>query len=216
MKLDQKIFCIGLPKTGTTSLHVAALQLGLRSVHWPRDTKTVSELRNGIFKLSLMETCDIVSDIPIPAIFRELDMAFPNSKFIFTTRDKDSWLKSQRGAGFNARKPSEESDRAFYREMLYGVSEFDERRFAKIYDEHHTLVREYFSGDRVADLLTMDISNGGARWDEFCGFLELPVPDTPFPHSNIAGEDKPANPSALGFLRKSFRKMSRLACASRE
>ncbi|OWV39215.1 sulfotransferase family protein [Mameliella alba] len=209
MKRDQKIFCIGLPKTGTTSLHFAALQLGLRSVHWPRDTKTVTELRNGVFKLSLMETCDIVSDIPIPAIFRELDAVFPGSKFVLTTRDKDGWLRSQGTAGFNARTAAEDSDRAFYRQMLYGVNEFDEQRFAEVYDSHHTSVQEYFDGDRAADLLTMDISRGGAGWNQLCAFLGLPVPDMPFPHSNIAGEDKPA-PRPTGLLGKARRAASRL------
>lgn len=207
----QKIFCIGLPKTGTTSLHVAALQLGLRSIHWPHDNRTVSECRQGMFKLSIMDECDIVSDIPIPAIFRDLDAAFPGSKFILTTRDKNSWLRSQRSAGFNARTPGEDSDRAFYRQMLYGMLEFNEHRFAEVYDAHHSLVRSYFSGVRKADLLTLNFSSDSNKWEELCAFLGLSVPDTPFPHSNIAGEDKAVVPGAKGIMTRSLRAASRLA-----
>lgn len=210
MTAQQKIFCVGLPKTGTTSLHVAAQILGLRSVHWPNDATTIRELRQGTYKLSVMEQCDLVSDIPIPAIFPQLDRAFPGSKFILTTRDRDSWLRSQAKAGFNARTAEPGSDREFYRTMLYGVNAYNEERFAWVYDEHHKLVERYFSGDRAGDLFTMDISKGGAEWEGLCAFLGLPVPDAPFPHSNVAGLDQPAAPRAGGLAGRARKLLAKL------
>lgn len=188
MNRTQKIFGIGLPKTGTTSLHHAAKILGLRSVHWPRDPQTVAELREGNYQLSVMQTCDIVSDVPIPAIYPQLDRAFPGSKFILTTRDRGAWLESQARAGFNQHPPKPGSDREFFRVMLYGVNAFNAERFAWIHDSHHQLVERYFAGDRANDLLTLDIGKGGAAWEPLCAFLGYSVPHVPFPHSNRARE----------------------------
>jgi hypothetical protein len=180
-----KIFCIGLPKTGTTSLHHAAEILGLRSIHWPHDQITVRQLRAGDYDLKIMKTCDIVSDIPISAIFPQLDRHFPGAKFVMTHRDRAAWLESQRKAPFNNRLPTPGGHRDFYRAMLYGVTEFSEERFSWVYDEHVARVQRYFSGDRMRDLLQIDITAGDS-WRPLCDFLGLPIPDEPFPHSNKA------------------------------
>lgn len=178
-----KVFCIGLPKTGTTSLHDAVQILGLRSVHWPHDPETVRQIRNGDYRLSVMDACDVVSDTPIPAIFPQLDRAFPGSKFILTERARESWLRSERNAPFNHDAPKPGSHRDFYRALLYGVTAFSEERFGWVYDEHVARVDRYFAGDRAGDLLRIDITRN-AGWEPLCDFLGLPVPDVPFPHSN--------------------------------
>lgn len=195
---EQKIICIGLPKTGTTSLHHAFEILGLRSVHWPHDPSTVDELRKGIYRLTILEEHDAISDVPVPSIFPQLDRAFPGSKFILTTRDKPDWLRSQRKAGFNQRAAKPGTHREFYRTMLYGVNAFNEERFGYVFDKHHALVDGYFSDKRSDDLLKIDISKGEANWGQLCDFLGLPAPNSPFPHSNVAGEDR----GAQGSLRR--------------
>lgn len=35
--MKTKVFCVGLNKTGTSSLYVASKMLGLKSVHWKDD-----------------------------------------------------------------------------------------------------------------------------------------------------------------------------------
>jgi len=181
--LDYKVFCIGLPKTGTTSLHNAVKILGLRSVHWPHDPETIRQLRAGDYNLKIMETCDIVSDIPIPAIFPQLDRAFPNAKFILTERARHSWLESERLAPFNSNLPKPGSHRDFYRTLLYGVTSYSEERFGWVYDDHIARVDRYFSGHRAGDLLRMKITEAPS-WKPLCKFLGLPVPKAPFPHRN--------------------------------
>ena len=44
MSKDQKIFCIGLNKTGTTTLHEAFLILGVSSVHYECDAGNIKEI----------------------------------------------------------------------------------------------------------------------------------------------------------------------------
>ena len=205
---DTKVFCIGLPKTGTSSLHDAVQILGLRSVHWPHDDATVRQIRHGDYKLTIMSDCDVVSDTPIPAIFPQLDRAFPGSRFIVTERDRDSWLRSERNAPFNQDLPAPGTHRDFYRTLLYGVTAFDEERFGWVYDEHVHRVERFFA-ERPQDLLRIDITKN-AGWDPLCSFLGLPVPDVPFPHSNRAGANADTGSTLRSVARRVVRRTRRL------
>ena len=70
-----KIFGIGMPKTGTSSLTAALRELGFRTAHFPRDPATVAELRAGNYRLSILSEIDSLTDVPIPAIYAQLDTA---------------------------------------------------------------------------------------------------------------------------------------------
>lgn len=84
---QEKIFCIGLPRTGTTSLCKFLNMIGLKTKHLPFQL----ELNlNNLFMNKYMG----FGDSPIPLIYKDLDRKFPNSKFILTTRSLDSWLDS--------------------------------------------------------------------------------------------------------------------------
>jgi hypothetical protein len=180
-----RIFGIGLPKTGTSSLHAALKRLGFASSHFPHDDATVSELRNGQYALSILQRLDAVSDIPIPAVFPQLDEAWPGSKFILTVRDFDQWMASCRDAPFNSGDavPQPGTMRDFYRTLLYGCTRFNEQRFAWVYHNHQRIVDTYFSGEKRKQLLVLPICDG-AGWDQLCSFLGVDIPDEPFPHSN--------------------------------
>ncbi len=90
----EKIFCIGLSHTGTNSLTVALELLGHSAVHYPLDRTTYRELSEGQFRLSILSRVDAIADITVAPFFRDLDRAWPGSRFILTTRDKTAWLKS--------------------------------------------------------------------------------------------------------------------------
>lgn len=89
-----KVFGIGLSHTGTRSLDKALNILGIKSIHWPLDRKTYRELSNGIYKLSILEKYQAVTDITTVPVYPQLDKTYPGSKFILTIRDKKSWLES--------------------------------------------------------------------------------------------------------------------------
>ncbi|QFU23984.1 sulfotransferase family protein [Shewanella eurypsychrophilus] len=76
-----KIFIIGLPRTGTTSISVALLELGLSVAHTA-------------FTKRAFEVADAISDAPCFSDYQHLDGLFPNAKFIYLTRDMDKWLPS--------------------------------------------------------------------------------------------------------------------------
>lgn len=76
-----KLFIIGLPRTGTTSISVALLDYGFKVAHTAY-TKRAFEL------------ADVISDAPCFADYKELDKLFPNSKFVYLDRELEYWIPS--------------------------------------------------------------------------------------------------------------------------
>lgn len=176
--IKQKVFCIGFHKTGTTSLGRALTRLGYRvtgpnGVHDP-------DIRANVLPMAceLIEQYDAFQDNPWPIIFREMDQRCPDSKFILSLRDTDSWLASQVRHFGTAETPM--------REWIYGVGcpEGNEDIYRRRYDSHNRDVLAYFES-RPDDLLVVDLTKGDG-WDELCPFLEVDKPPMPFPHSNKA------------------------------
>ena len=176
-----KIFGIGLPKTGTTSLYAALHGLGYRSATFGH----LKEMRpdawlDGDFSPDYLAELDAVTDTPIPTYYPQLDVRYPGSKFILTVRDPDAWLESCRRhfEPLDAGDGPDEYGRTT-RLALWGVRRFSADRFRYVYRTHDLTARAYFE-DRPGDLLALDLGTGEG-WAELCGFLDKPIPDEPFP-----------------------------------
>lgn len=76
-----KLFIISLPRTGTTSISVAMLEQGFKVAHTA-------------FTKRAFELADVVSDAPCFSDYKELDIQFPGSKFVYINRDMDQWIPS--------------------------------------------------------------------------------------------------------------------------
>lgn len=189
---NQKIFGVGLSKTGTTSLGHALELLGIETVHYPYDERTYEELTHSKYKLSILNTCQAIVDITVAPYYEQLDRAHPKSKFILTIRDKDAWLNSVE-KHWERIQSCLERDHKFSRftrfitASTYGTWTFEPGRFSYVYDVHTKNVKDYFEG-RCEDLLIMDIC-GGQGWNLLCPFLGIPVPPNLFPHFNRAPSD---------------------------
>ncbi len=171
------IFCIGLSKTGTTSVHEACRLLGLRSVHYPCARRMLDR------DFSVLDGLDAAGDISVSFCFDELDRAFPGSRFVLTTRDEAAWLRSC-AANFPAdlirtRYAGTPELEVFRR--VYGVDSFNAIAFASARRRHHDRVRRHFAGD--PRLLTLDVGQPDA-WDRLSGFLGLSGATGRFPHAN--------------------------------
>jgi hypothetical protein len=175
-----KIFCIGLNKTATTSLHQALETLGIRGLHWggPATGDRIERaLAEGRPLVDDFAGYDAFSDIQVLSDnFELLDRQYPGSKFILTTRDLEGWIESRRS---HVLRNAARNQRGQYDGDFLTV---DEAAWAKQYHEHHTRVRAYFA-DRPGDLLVMDIVAGDG-YEVLCPFLGLPIPDEPFPWSH--------------------------------
>tara|TARA_R110001583_G_scaffold16561_22_gene67997 strand:- start:9574 stop:10215 length:642 start_codon:yes stop_codon:yes gene_type:complete len=76
-----KIFIIGLPRTGTTSISVALLESGFKVAHTA-------------FTQRAFELADVVSDCPCFSDYQQLDALFPDSKFVYLQRELSKWVPS--------------------------------------------------------------------------------------------------------------------------
>ena len=196
-----RIFNFGLPKTATTSLNKALVELGFNAIHNPKH-----------FRKQAMEGCYHFDPDEWQALtnfgehfYPQLDRAYPKSKFILTVRDEQAWLKSwetqigdstgdevgarwewsrrirtafrtlQRMAGYDDRITHMHS-----RIDIFGTYKFHAERCVYVYRLHKKNAVEYFQ-DRPDDFLIMDITNGDG-WEKLCPFLEIQdIPDSPFP-----------------------------------
>lgn len=172
-----KIFGIGLSKTGTSSLSKAFKLLGYDFIHYPSEEQ-------------LYNLGDAVGacDLPVARFYKDLDKRFPGSKFIYTVREKESWLKSIEKHMYAKPYATLNEWGKKNRDAVYEWTHFDRDNYLKNYNEHDVDVRKYFEG-RKEDLLIIDIC-GGEGWKKLLPFVErigLPHPDIenqPFPHSN--------------------------------
>lgn len=91
-----KVFGVGLSRTGTRSLKDALNILGIKTFHWPLGKYTYREISSGNYNLTLLKKYQGITDVQIVPIFPMLDKAYPNSKFILTVRDKEGWVESMK------------------------------------------------------------------------------------------------------------------------
>jgi len=179
--MKEKIFCIGLSRTGTTSLSKALKILGYRTIHLPGFLyfpHFFIQLRS-----KYLENYDAFSDISVIPFYKKLDRKYENAKFIYTTRDKKQWLKSC-AAYPRFRWPIHKIPIKLIalRYRIYGTINFDRNRFSETYDKHHDDVIQYF--DKKDDkFLAIDITEGD-KWRKLCDFLDKPLPEKSFPDMN--------------------------------
>jgi hypothetical protein len=177
----QKVFGIGLSRTGTKSLDRALSVLGYRSDHF---STHLLRLEDGALSLDMhkVEAYDALTDITAALFFRELDEAFPGSKFVLTVRDSDGWLRSCR-QHFPPLEPGlwpyGDAKVLELRRRVYASNCFDSDRFLAAYQAHAEAVRRYFAS-RPDSLLVFDVCSGDG-WGPLCTFLSKPEPKVPFP-----------------------------------
>ena len=87
-----KIFGIGLSRTGTQSLSRALRTLEYRTAHYPNIV--YYRLGRADIDINEVKKYDAVTDIPVARFYKELDIAFPGSKFILTIRNAKKWVES--------------------------------------------------------------------------------------------------------------------------
>lgn len=130
----------------------------------------------------MVEQKDTFEDWPWILLYRELDEAFPGSRFVLTTRDSSKWIKSYKNMLCNEGVASEPLNKI--RSTLYGLPfpNVSADMLIKRYEEHNKEVLDYFA-ERPTDLCVVDWEKGD-DWNKLCSFLRMSVPDKPFPHSN--------------------------------
>ena len=150
-----KIFIIGLPRTATTSVCLAFLGLGYKTAH------------NAYTQNAFIEA-QVLADTPIFCDYQMLDKQFPNSKFIYLTREASLWLPSIKQLLQRMIVNLQRDDGGFnphlkrcYNEVFSPLTadniEQDEFLLS-CYQRHQQVIYDYFN-DRKQDLLTFNVSD---------------------------------------------------------
>jgi hypothetical protein len=174
-----KIFIIGLPRTGTTSISVALLDYGFKVAHTAY-TKRAFEL------------ADVISDAPCFCDYQELDALFPNSKFIYLDRALTNWVPSVQML-LNKMLPELTPKTGYLNAVLkrcinasfklsVTVEPLREQHLTACYLDHQHNVFKYFAGR--TDFLTIDVSQSGSL-GKLLQFLKISGESAgDFPHLN--------------------------------
>ncbi len=177
-----KVFGIGLSRTGTTSLTAALRILGYKSIHYPLCLVRIKgdELH---LDTKCVERYDALTDIPVARFYKELDQAFPGSKFILTVRDTTSWKKSMKRLQYSLWVLGIFPKVSKLVRDIYGTSGYsDSDALVAQYERYVRDVRAHFS-NRPSDLLVLDLTQK-RDWEQLCVFLGKPIPHRAFPWQN--------------------------------
>lgn len=174
-----KIFIIGLPRTGTTSISVALLECGFKVAHTAY-TKRAFEL------------ADVIADAPCFCDYRELDKIFPDSKFVYLDRNLAQWIPSMHML-LSKMLPQLHPKSGYLNAVLKrcinqtfapltSAAPLSSEHLQYCYRKHQQEVMDYFAGRE--DFLMLDISQTGSlkKLLQFIGLNDAAAGE--FPHLN--------------------------------
>lgn len=168
-----KVFGIGLPKTGTSSLNAALVHLGYNAKHYPHPQRVYGAA----------ESLDALTDSPVIPHIEALARRYPGALFVQTVRPLDEWLASCE-AHWQTR--AAQPPIGFWnRRSIFGVTVYDPAIFTRVYLEYRARVTQFFAARADLRYLEMDICHGDG-WGVLCPALGLSVPACEFPHINAA------------------------------
>lgn len=203
-KIQQKVFGIGMGKTGTTSLEQAFIELGLRIGPQEIFERHFDQWAMGNHEPLFVdiERFDAFQDVPfcLPKSYKVLFERYPQAKFILTLRDSaDQWYESlcrfhSKVFGRDGALPTEQDlaeatyvspGWAFRVSRVYGTPPgvpYDRKTLIGVYETHRLDV-EYFFVNSSQSLLVLNPAQPDA-FLQLTDFLNMPRVDRPFPHLN--------------------------------
>jgi hypothetical protein len=175
-----KVVGVGFHRTGTKTLGACCRDhFGMK--HRSVDLQAARLLWRGKIDrvMEIVRAHDSFEDWPWPFVYKEIDVRFPDAKFILTVRtSSDVWFASLCRLAAKI-GPTE------FRRRIYGYEMPDDNEAAHIaaYERHNEAVREYFAAK--PGKLLVACWEEGTGWKELCEFLGRDIPDAPFPHENV-------------------------------
>jgi hypothetical protein len=202
----------GLPRTGTLSQKVALEMLGLAPCyHMVNVLMDLDEAH--VWRRALdgegpwdevFDGFQATVDWPGSFFYKELIEAYPDAKVFLSIRDAGAWERSMRDTiwglfygdvlirDLSSARARVDAKWNGYLEMMREMwqqsglidagADTTSESMQSAMERFNEAVQQSVPADR---LLVWSVSDG---WEPLCEFMELPVPDTPFPHLNDSKE----------------------------
>ncbi|MEU7832391.1 MULTISPECIES: sulfotransferase family protein [unclassified Nonomuraea] len=209
-----KVIGAGFPRTGTSSMKAALERLGFGPCYHMFEILTKPEHADRWVKVTSGEPVDwdqvfdgyqSAQDWPASGFWREQAAAYPDAKVILTVRDPARWYVSMQNLFSNGPGRTMSMDPSTLppaaakifegmqkmQPVLSAIGEDtfgqgwtpmggmpDEKVAIEAFERHRATVEASLPASR---LLVFDVRQG---WEPLCEFLDVEVPDEPFPHLN--------------------------------
>lgn len=175
-----KIFGIGLNKTGTSTLGECFEQLGFRLMGSRADIMSKYLYGDKDALYTLCDAHDAFEDWPYPLAYKDLFQRYgADAKFILTLRKSpEAWLRSLKKHSLRSHPRRNSQMLAYGHSYPHGLEE----KFLQLYRQHSEDVIDFFESNNAGHQLKILNWEEGDGWPELCAFLEVPVPDSDFPH----------------------------------
>jgi len=191
-----KVIGAGYPRTGTSSLKLALEQLGFDRCHHMREV--IMDMPSARLWVEaaegrpdwerIFEGYQSCTDAPGCSFWRELADVYPDAKVLLSVRDADQWFDSTQATVFSDQMLNRQfgSDmRDFFAKVVtpeFGEQIHDRDIMVAQFERH---MQEVIAAIPEPRLLVYDVREG---WEPLCAWLGVPVPETPFPHTNTREE----------------------------
>ncbi len=193
-----KLINVGLGRTGTTSLKAALEIIGFAP------TFHTTDLIKNARQMDVWEAAVegqpadwraffadyAVADWPAALFYEEIITAHPEAKVMLTVRDPEQWQASISGTlnqvmGMNLPIPRfQRLKKILETHAINGLFDGkmnDKAHMVRFFEQHVAAVKAFVPAD---NLLVYNVTEG---WEPLCDFLEVSVPDEPFPRVNTRG-----------------------------
>ncbi len=197
--MSLKVVGAGFGRTGTLSLKIALERIGFGPCYHMMEVFPRPDHVARWHRLAFEQSMDwdeifrgfhATVDWPAARWWREIATHFPDAKVLLSVRDPEAWYKSVTDTIYQPMKSpapdgvpelvrlqSEMARKAILSETFDNRFE-DKAHAIEVFQKHNQAVRDAIDPAR---LLVFDVREG---WGPLCAFLEVPVPDEPFPRLN--------------------------------
>ncbi len=198
-----KIIGAGYPRTGTMSTKAALEQLGFGPCYHfvtqferPQDIAIwqAAAERRPVDWTALFADFQSAVDWPTSAFYKQLMEVYPDAKILLNVRDPETWYESVRRTVYIVSRPASSSpqsaespaagtgrmlDTLAWQGLFHG--RFEDKDYAiSVFERHNQEVKDAVPANK---LLVWEVKEG---WEPLCRFLNVDVPNTPFPRLNDA------------------------------
>jgi len=190
------IIGVGVGRTGTYSLRLALNQLGYGPCHHMEEVLKNMDIQVPLWSETLKGNTNWSTiyngfksavDWPTAGFFHELIKEYPTAKYILTERNPENWADSFGSTIYKLIEGRDKAPEKMHNWLNMANKVITKTGFPEGLDReglingfiaHNKAVREIIPEEQ---LLIFQVKDG---WEPLCKFLNVPLPNEPFPRTN--------------------------------